>query len=56
MAAEDVVCSLDGGELAYVLRPRDDQYLFLGECFVYIMSKGGSNRHGNTRKEWFSLI
>lgn len=56
MAAEDVVCSLDGGELAYVLRPRGDKYLFLGECFVYTMSKGCPPWHKNMRKEWFSFI
>lgn len=56
MAPEDIVCSLDGGELAYVLRPKGDQYLFLGECFVYALSNGYSHGRRNMRTEWFSLI
>lgn len=56
MAANDLVCSLQGGELAYVLRPAGDEYLFLGECFVYTLSDGFFFPYKYSKKMWFSLI
>ncbi|KAH7312509.1 heterokaryon incompatibility protein-domain-containing protein [Stachybotrys elegans] len=56
MSAGDVVCSFDGGELAYILRPRGHQYLFLGECFVHVLCQGGWNRDGIVMKQWFTLV
>jgi len=56
MAAKDMVCLLEGGELAYVLRPEGSHYLFLGECFVHTLSDGHFFPYRDSEKEWFSLL
>lgn len=36
----DVVCVLFGGRTPYILRPKGDHYLFVGECYVHGMMDG----------------
>jgi hypothetical protein len=33
--AGDIIFALRGGSMLYVLRPKGDEYLFIGECYVY---------------------
>jgi len=34
MPPGDIVCVLFGGAVPDLLRPRDDHYLFVGECYL----------------------
>lgn len=36
----DVVCVLFGGKTPYMLRPKGDHYLFVGECYVHGIMDG----------------
>jgi hypothetical protein len=55
MDAGDLVCYLYGGELAYVLRPKGDYFLFLGECFEQDLCDGSKHWFRNMG-EWFHMI
>jgi hypothetical protein len=35
MQENDIVATLFGGSVPYILRPKDDHYVLVGECYVH---------------------
>jgi hypothetical protein len=56
--AGDIVCVLLGGSVPYILRPKDDYYILIGEAYVHGIMDGevleAVNR-GEYALEWISL-
>lgn len=58
MRQDDVVCVLFGGKVPYVLRPRGDHWLFVGDCYVHELGEGQAIdelRKGELYEEYFRL-
>lgn len=54
----DFVCILFGGKTPFVLRPTDDRYALVGECYVCGLMNGeavNAIEAGNLKEEWFNL-
>ncbi|KAF2113532.1 heterokaryon incompatibility protein-domain-containing protein [Lophiotrema nucula] len=56
MAEGDVVCILLGGKVPYVLRPVDDHYRFVGECYVHNIMNGELARMRNDNERALSVF
>jgi hypothetical protein len=56
MQPGDLICLLHGGELPYILRPAQEKYHFLGECYVHDLNLQRRNHPGKDLElEWFFL-
>ena len=42
---EDKIFVLFGGSMLYVLRPKDDKYILIGECYVHGLMDGEAMRY-----------
>lgn len=57
----DVICILFGGRLPYILRPKEEQFTFLGECYFHGIMHGEamdlwmSEGFDGREEEWFDL-
>ncbi|KAF5253710.1 hypothetical protein FANTH_1402 [Fusarium anthophilum] len=62
MKIGDKLCVLFGAEVPFILRPKGDGYLVVGECYVYdlmhgeILDKLAANPDGQLKAEWIKLI
>ncbi|KAF5658142.1 heterokaryon incompatibility protein (het-6OR allele) [Fusarium denticulatum] len=62
MKIEDKLCVLFGAEVPFLLRPKGDGYLVVGECYVYdlmhgeVLEKLAANPAGPLKAEWIKLI
>jgi hypothetical protein len=58
MRVGDTVCLLYGGGALYVLRPKDDHYELVGDCYVHGLMKGELHQMkaaGVLKDEYFEL-
>ena len=58
MQLGDVICVLFGGAVPFILRPRNDHYLFVGECYLHgVMYSEAMDAHtrGDLPEEIFEL-
>jgi hypothetical protein len=58
MSKGDIVCVLYGGRVHYVLRPRQDRYELIGECYVHGLMHGKAIENAQLAgimPEWFDL-
>ncbi|OCK82445.1 HET-domain-containing protein [Lepidopterella palustris CBS 459.81] len=58
MMSGDSVCVLFGGKLPFILRPVNDHFRLVGECYLYGYMDGAAVadlRNGKLESEWFSL-
>ena len=54
----DIICILFGGMTPFVLRPVEDRFILLGECYVHGLMAGEameSMRRGELEKEWLEI-
>ncbi|KAF4950109.1 hypothetical protein FGADI_8448 [Fusarium gaditjirri] len=62
MKIGDKVCVLFGAEVPFLLRPKGDGYLVVGECYVYdlmhgeVLEKLAADPEGTVKAEWIKLI
>ncbi|QGI64063.1 hypothetical protein CEK26_008015 [Fusarium fujikuroi] len=62
MKIGDKLCVLFGAEVPFLLRPKGDGYLVIGECYVYnlmhgeILEKLTADPEGQLKAEWIKLI
>ncbi|RKL33937.1 hypothetical protein BFJ72_g9719 [Fusarium proliferatum] len=62
MKIGDKLCVLFGAEVPFLLRPKGDGYLVIGECYVYdlmhgeILEKLAADPEGQLKAEWIKLI
>ncbi|KAG9503337.1 hypothetical protein J7337_006182 [Fusarium musae] len=62
MKIGDKLCVLLGAEVPFLLRPKGDGYLVVGECYVYdlmhgeVLEKLAADPDGQLKAEWIKLI
>ncbi|KAF4500709.1 Heterokaryon incompatibility 6, OR allele [Fusarium agapanthi] len=62
MKIGDKLCVLLGAEVPFLLRPKEDGYLVVGECYVYdlmhgeVLEKLAADPDGQLKAEWIKLI
>ncbi|KAF5577990.1 heterokaryon incompatibility 6 OR allele [Fusarium pseudocircinatum] len=62
MRIGDKLCVLFGAEVPFILRPKGDGYLVVGECYVYdfmhgeVLEKVAADPEGKMKAEWIKLI
>lgn len=59
MEEGDIICVLFGGKLPFCLRPWNNQYLFVGECYVHGLMDGeamGMMSQGLLSEEIFEMV
>ncbi|KAG5788179.1 hypothetical protein H9Q69_012761 [Fusarium xylarioides] len=62
MRIGDKLCVLLGAEVPFLLRPKGDGYLVIGECYVYdlmhgeILEKLAAEPDGHLKAEWIKLV
>lgn len=62
MKIGDKLCVLFGADVPFLLRPKGDGYLVIGECYVYdlmhgeILGKLAADVDGQLKAEWIKLI
>ncbi|RBR22729.1 hypothetical protein FVER53590_03280 [Fusarium verticillioides] len=62
MKIGDKLCALFGAEVPFLLRPKGDGYLVVGECYVYdlmhgeVLEKLAADPDGQLKAEWIKLI
>ncbi|KAF5723849.1 heterokaryon incompatibility 6 OR allele [Fusarium mundagurra] len=62
MKIGDKLCVLFGAEVPFLLRPKGDGYLVVGECYVYdlmhgeVLEKLAADPGGQLKAEWIKLI
>jgi len=58
MKPKDIICVLFGGKTLFCLRPKDDYYLLVGECYVHGLMDGEAMDemdHRQVPKKWFRI-
>ncbi|KAH7255231.1 heterokaryon incompatibility protein-domain-containing protein [Fusarium redolens] len=62
MKIGDRLCVLFGAEVPFLLRPKEDGYLVVGECYVHdlmhgeVLEKLASDPGGRFKAKWFKLV